>query len=183
MSSSIDRLENLIRVPRGVAPDELNMGGWCNCAVGHASRDQYFIDEGMTNPELDETPMASVANFFGLTRDQSHATFLSSGYAGEEFYGRLPTPADVIAKLQVMLMEKRAQEPAELPNEVDLGDFLRGSSNPFRDRALARRQGGTAPGRPAHSSGPQRPHAQRGADRANRGRDQGVGLDDPRPLR
>jgi hypothetical protein len=52
MSQSVDRLENLIRVLHAVAPDQLNMSNWCNCAVGHASRDQYFIDEGLPSPRL-----------------------------------------------------------------------------------------------------------------------------------
>jgi hypothetical protein len=90
MSSSIDRLENLIRVLRGVAPGKLNMSNWRNCAVGRASRDQFFIDEGLSISGLGESPMAAVAEFFGISGDQSYKTFLTSGYVGPSVLGHLP---------------------------------------------------------------------------------------------
>jgi hypothetical protein len=114
MSRSIDRLENLVRVLRTVESVWIDMSNWCTCAVGRASRDQYFIDEGLTIAGPGGRPMVGIAEFFGITTEQSHATFLSSGYVGPAVFGASgkPTPADVIAKLQVLLMEKRAAESA-----------------------------------------------------------------------
>jgi hypothetical protein len=93
------------------------MSNWCNCAVGHASRDQYFIDEGLTISGLGESPMTAVAQFFGIESEQSYKLFLSSGYIGADVLGclppRLPAPADVIARLEVLLLEKRANEAAK----------------------------------------------------------------------
>lgn len=111
MSQSIERLENLNRVMRHVDPAEnFDMANWCNCAIGHARRDQYFIDNFNSDfgESLGHSPMAFIADYFGLAINQAQALFLSSDYHS---LGRSPTPSDVVAKLEVVLLAKRADEP------------------------------------------------------------------------
>jgi hypothetical protein len=128
MSQSIDRLENLIRVLRGVAPGGLDMSNWCNCAVGHASRDQYFIDEGLRNPD-DEgvaAPIMGLAKFFGIDTDQAYSLFLASGYVSiNSPVLAPPAAAAVIARLQVLLVEKLAAEAAMEPGINDVLALMR----------------------------------------------------------
>jgi hypothetical protein len=111
MSKSIERLENLNRVMRHVDPTELDMSNWCGCAIGHARSDPYFVKH--FNPEfgrcLGTAPMSFLAEYFGIEREQVGELFLSSGYIG---LGRAAAPSDVVAKLEVILMAKRANEPA-----------------------------------------------------------------------
>jgi hypothetical protein len=72
MSQSIERIENLIRVLHGLAPGELDMSRWCGCAVGRASRDRYFVGEGLSIEGLGEAPMTAAAEFFGISGAQSY---------------------------------------------------------------------------------------------------------------
>lgn len=141
MSNSIDRLGNLIRVLHGVDLDDFDMKNWCRCACGHAGRDQYFIDE-----VFEPGSIARAAEFFGITLHQSYELFTASSYILDT--GKLPTPADVIAKLQVLLMEKRAQEPAALDrraggfaveNRAELyiaGELIEGAITAFKSPEL-----------------------------------------------
>jgi hypothetical protein len=119
MGNSIDRLSNLIRVLKNVPDDKFNIQCWwsdrtgCGCAIGHALHDKYFYKEGM---RLDSHMISNMAEFFGITLDQSQSLFLGSGY--QKAWADIlsdsdckATPHDVIAKLRVILIEKRAHEP------------------------------------------------------------------------
>jgi hypothetical protein len=77
--------------------------------------DRYFIYEGLSFPALGGTPLDTLSKFFGIERDQAQAMFTASGYSGGVWRlgGPNPTPADVIAKVQVILMEKRPNESSE----------------------------------------------------------------------
>lgn len=110
MDIHIERLEQLNRVMRGVDPGSLRMASWCGCAIGQARHDQYFAEHFNRDFEknLSKHPMSFVADFFGIDHEQACQLFLSSGYHD---LGREATPSDVVARIEVLLLAKRAAEP------------------------------------------------------------------------
>jgi hypothetical protein len=110
MNIHIERLTNLNRVMRHVEPDKLDMSNWVTCVVGQARSDPYFVNHFNIEfgKSLNGSPMTYLANYFGLESGQVQSLFLSSGYTG---LGREPTPSDMIQKLEVILLQKRAAAP------------------------------------------------------------------------
>jgi hypothetical protein len=115
MTKSIERLENLVRVLRGVDPAEFDMTNWCDCAIGHAVCDEYFIQQKLPRYQIGVSVTSNIAEFFGIPVEQARRLFLPSGYIGDQ--GHMPTPDDVIARLQVLLIEQRANEPPAADEE------------------------------------------------------------------
>lgn len=115
-SLHVERIENLNRVMRRVDPTALVMSNWANCVIGHAKRDEYFIKN--FNSEFEKSlcnqPIFMLAEYFGIEREQAASLVLPSGYHDLD---REPTPSDVVQKLEVILMAKRATAAVEEARE------------------------------------------------------------------
>jgi hypothetical protein len=100
--SSIKHLENLIRVVNHIPDDQFNLSHCHQCAIGHASRDEYFIAAGFKPgfPALEE-----LRDFFDI--DMRRISYLF--FARCDYGSRM----DVLAALRVLLLEKMAQQSAE----------------------------------------------------------------------
>jgi hypothetical protein len=103
----IERVENLIRVVSKVRDEDFNLSLWCNCAIGHAMKDAYFIALEF-NPMRDcRDPghglMPAIGKFFDISAVRAISLFVPQvGYVGAR--------KDVLAALRVLLLEKMAQE-------------------------------------------------------------------------
>ena len=107
--SSIERVENLIRVVQNIPDDKFDIRRWydptlkCGCAIGHAIHDQYFISQGF-RPNLPDA-YDGIAEFFDIDVKRVYAIFVNAiGYG---------TRQDVLTALRVLLLEKRAQQLGE----------------------------------------------------------------------
>ena len=80
----VEAFENLKRVLRTVAPNQLDMRNWNRCAIGHASQDAWF-QERRLHPSF-----ASAQRVFSIAK--ADAFHLFTGRAGT-------TPQEVIATL------------------------------------------------------------------------------------
>jgi hypothetical protein len=110
MDKSIERLEQLNRVLRHEERGNIQMGNWSSCAIGLARRDEYFVKDFNVGFEksLTSSPLDFLNNYFSLNSEQSRSLFLASGYHD---LGRQTTPSDVVSKIEVILMSKRAALP------------------------------------------------------------------------
>jgi hypothetical protein len=103
----IERVENLIRVVSNVHDEDFNLSFWCNCAIGHAMKDAYFIARGF-NPMRDccdpgHGLMPAIGQFFDISAVRAISLFIPQvGYTGAR--------KDVLAALRVLLLEKMAQK-------------------------------------------------------------------------
>jgi hypothetical protein len=100
--SSIKHLENLIRVVSHIPDGKFDLSHCHLCAIGHASRDEYFVAQGFKPgfPGLEE-----LRDFFDIDmRRISYLFFKRPGYV---------TRLDVLGALRVLLLEKMAQQSAE----------------------------------------------------------------------
>jgi hypothetical protein len=98
-NQSIEHLENLIRVVSNVPDDKFDLSHCHHCAMGHASRDEYFVAHGFKPgfPSMEE-----IRDFFATDmRRVSYLFFRRSGYESRH---------DVLAALRVLLLEKMAHD-------------------------------------------------------------------------
>jgi hypothetical protein len=97
--SSINHLENLIRVVSSIPDDKFDLSHCHLCAIGHASKDAYFIANGF-KPGF--PPLEELRDFFDIDmRRISYLFFYRPGYKSR---------LDVLAALRVLLLEKMAQD-------------------------------------------------------------------------
>jgi hypothetical protein len=104
----IERVENLIRVVEHVRDEDFNLWRWCDCAIGHAGRDAYFIEQGLDPAHITfagytSPAMAKVGEFFDISAARAASLFVPTfeGY-GSRYH--------VLAALRVLLLEKMAQQ-------------------------------------------------------------------------
>jgi len=91
---NVEAFENLKRVLRSVRPEELDMTNWRYCAIGHASRDAWFMKRALARS------FSSAEKVFEVRRRDSVALFTIRA-------GR--TPEQVIAAIDA-LIESAASE-------------------------------------------------------------------------
>jgi hypothetical protein len=103
----VERVENLIRVVGSARDEDFNLSLWCNCAIGHAVKDEYFIALGF-DPIRDVDPGQSlvlvIGRFFDISAARAKSLFIPSTD------GKYDTRRDVLAALRVLLLEKIAQQ-------------------------------------------------------------------------
>jgi len=116
----IERVENLIRVVGSVRDEDFNLQNWCNCAIGHAVKDAYFIARGF-NPMRDVEPgqslMPEIGLFFDISEKRAAELFIP------DVCGKYQSRKDVLAALRVLLLEKMAQE-MRLEESIDCNDAV-----------------------------------------------------------
>jgi len=103
----VERVENLIRVVGSVRDEDFNLQNWCNCAVGHAAKDAYFIARGfnpMRGVELGKSLMPEIGKFFDISVERAIELFVINPIR------KYQSRHDMLAALRVLLLEKMAQQ-------------------------------------------------------------------------
>ena len=92
---NLEAFENLSRVLRTVSQDELRMGDWNSCAIGHATRDAWFQERGLRQS------FSSCKRIFRIQINE--AALLFTAASGE-------TPDQVIAAIDEFVRVARESE-------------------------------------------------------------------------
>lgn len=117
MDKYTDRVQNLIRVVKGIPDRKFDLKFWwnptnkCGCAIGHAMQDQYFIKHGIGGTRGPDS-ITEMAEFFNISRPRVIDLFIG--------HARYSTRLEVLSALRVLLMEKEAKVAISAEQQAEL---------------------------------------------------------------
>ena len=122
----VERINNALRVIRGVQDESFNLNAWPYCVLGHCATDVWFKSQGLRASRssipsfANEDGLEAGARLFGISHEVAERLFLTGNWETGAYYGNATRKA-VLAHLEVLKMKKLAE--IETGRTVEVRDF------------------------------------------------------------